>query len=218
MNKIKLKGKIMPLATNENLKNQIENKINLLSQIATINKALILTETDLQCQLYMKLNEIEELNQLSLTNDGFMTNKIHTEISWFDEQNILSIRPDITLLESENLKITSGFDGLRLPSKGFHSVDGGIIFELKFDRELNTISEQKTMEGIFKDIRNFKLIYDRFQNNGTAEQIYGYFVLFIKSSENHINMQKINRIQNELVDRDLDETKCKFIYHFIGVN
>lgn len=208
----------MPLATNENLRNQIENRINLLSQIATDNKALILTETDLQCQLYMKLNEIEEVNQMSLTNDGFMTNKIHTEISWFDENHILSIRPDITLLESQNLKITSGFDGLKLPSKGFHSTDGGIIFELKFDRELNTLSEQKTMDGIFKDIRNFELIYNRFQNNGMAEQIYGYFVLFIKCSENNINMQKINRIQSELIARNLDETKCKFIYHFIGVN
>ena len=106
---------IMSLSTN--LKDKIENKINELSLISINNKALILTETDLQCQLYNKLNEIKELSELSQTDDGFMTNKIHTEISWFSDNNNdrLSIRPDITLLNSESLRITSRFDGTPLP-------------------------------------------------------------------------------------------------------
>ena len=155
----------------------IENKIQELFHLSQINKALILTETDLQCQLYMKLNEINYLAEISQTDDGFLTNKIHTEISWFSDNNTdrLSIRPDITLLEPQNLKITSGFNGTPLPSKGLHSVDGGIIFELKFDRNLRTISE-KTFEGVVKDIRNFETIYNRFSNIGIGDWIYGYFV------------------------------------------
>ncbi len=71
----------MQLATNNKLKNKIELKIKELADNATINKALILTETDLQCQIYKKLSEIKKLNKFSNTDDGFLTNKIHTEIS-----------------------------------------------------------------------------------------------------------------------------------------
>ncbi len=209
----------MPLATDINLKNTIEMKVHELFELSEVNKALILTETDLQCHLYMKLNEINDLSEISQTDDGFLTNKIHTEISWFSDNNAdrLSIRPDITLLEPQNLKITSGFNGTPLPSKGLHSVDGGIIFELKFDRELRTISE-KTFEGVVKDIRNFETIYNRFSANSLGNWIYGYFILLIKSSNTRNNIEKINRIQHELSIRGLDESKCKFLYHFIGMN
>lgn len=210
----------MPLATDENLKIQIENKISELAVNAHMNKALILTETDLQCHLYNKLTEIPYLNELSITDDGFTTNKIHTEISWFDDNvnHRLSIRPDMTLLEPQNLRITSGFDGVPLPSKGLHSIDGGIIFELKYDRQLHTISEQRTVNGIIKDIINYETIYNRFQDMGINHEIYGYFVLFIKSSVSDINMQKIECIQHEFNIRGLNQDKCKFIYSFIGVN
>jgi len=207
----------MPLASNNDLKNEIETKIKKLFDDAKINKALILTETDLQCQLYAKLSEINYLSEISQTNDGFLTNKIHTEISWYSDNSRLAIRPDITLLEPHNLRITSGFYGVPLPSKGLHSVDGGIIFELKFDREVRTISE-RTFEGVIKDIRNFETIYNRFANNGIYNYIYGYFILLIKSSESQTNLSKIQRIQYELELRNLDENKCKFLYFFIGVN
>lgn len=209
----------MPLSTNINLRNSIEMKVHELFDLSIINKALILTETDLQCQLYMKLNEINYLSETSQTDDGFFTNKIHTEISWFSDNNTdrLSIRPDITLMKPENLRITTKFDGTPLPSKGLHSVDGGIIFELKFDRELRTISES-TFDGIVKDIRNFETIYNRFLNIGIGDWIYGYFVLFIKSNNTARNIDKIDRIQHELNIRNLDESKCKFLYFFIDVN
>lgn len=208
----------MPLATNNQLKNQIELKIGELANFATVNKALILTETDLQCQIYKKLSEIEDLNAFSNTNDGFLTNKIHTEISWFSDNNNdrLSIRPDITLLEPENLKITSRFDGTRLPTKGLYSRDGGIIMELKFDRNLITISE-KNFQGIVKDIESIETIHNRFKKNGIGNQIYSYLILFIKSPQSQFNMKKIQKIKNKLNSKGLDESKCKFIYHFIGV-
>lgn len=208
----------MQLATNNKLKNKIELKIKELADNATINKALILTETDLQCQIYKKLSEIKKLNKFSNTDDGFLTNKIHTEISWFSDNitDRLSIRPDITLLDPKNLRITSRFNGAHLPSKGLHSRDGGIIMELKFDRNLKTISK-KNLKGIIKDIQSIETIHNRFNNNAMGFQIYSYLILFIKSSESSINRRKIQSIQNELNDRGLNDSKCKFIYHFIGV-
>ena len=206
----------MPLALIPNLKENIETKIEELADHAYEQKALILTETDLQCLLYKKLYEIDYLSEISETEDGYITNKIHTEISWYDSnQHQLKIRPDITLLKPENLKITSGFDR-ELPSKGLHSNDGGIMFEIKFDRELNTITE-RNMDGIFKDIRNFKYIYDRFNQEGLEDEIYGYFIFFIKSHPYTHNINKINRIHQELAEKELDETKCKFIYKFLEV-
>ena len=207
----------MPLASNQNLKENIEVKIEELAQIAYEQKALILTETDLQCLLYKKLLEIDYLAEITPTNDNYLTNKVHTEISWFDSNNNsrLSIRPDITLLKPDNLKITSGFN-IPLPSKGFHSNDGGIIFEIKFDRESRTIS-QKNIDGIFKDIRNFRRIYRRFSEISLENEIYAYFVFFIKSSPSDINIMKINQIYEELNRYGLDENKCKFIPKFIGV-
>ena len=208
----------MQLATNNKLKNKIELKIKELADNATINKALILTETDLQCQIYKKLSEIKKLNKFSNTDDGFLTNKIHTEISWFSDNitDRLSIRPDITLLEPRNLRITSRFNGTPLPSKGLHSIDGGIIMELKFDRNLKTISE-KNFRGIVKDIQSIETIHNRFDNNRIGYQIYSYLILFSKAPNSESNMQKIRRIQQELNIRGLNDSKCKFIYHFIGV-
>jgi len=71
-----------PLATEDILKEEIEIKINELGILAENNKALILTEVDLQCLLYKKLSEINYLSELTETDDGYFTNKIHTEVSW----------------------------------------------------------------------------------------------------------------------------------------
>ena len=88
--------------------------------------------------------------------------------------------------------------------------------ELKFDRNLKTISK-KNLKGIIKDIQSIETIHNRFNNNAMGFQIYSYLILFIKSSESSINRRKIRSIQNELKDRGLNDSKCKFIYHFIGV-
>lgn len=199
---------------NQELRNEIESKVIELLTTLDDNKALVLTETDLQCQLYKKMSEINYLDELESTADEphFRTNKIHTEVTWFDSSGVLSIRPDLTLMLPENLKISEGFGDVPLPSKGLHSVDGGIIFELKYDRELRTISE-KTMEGMFKDIRNFQHVLNRFENDGNGEQIYGYFVLLIKGQEENIR----NSAKIDLINRGLDESKCKFIYKFLNV-
>jgi len=103
-----------------------------------------------------------------------------------------------------------------LPSKGFHSNDGGIIFEIKFDREPRTIS-QKNIDGIFKDIRNFRRIYERFSNINLQDEIYAYFIFFIKSSPSVINIEKINHIFEELDIYGLNENICKFIPKFLEV-
>jgi len=209
----------MPLAMNMNLRNFIDEKVNMLGDEAIEVKGLILTETDLQCALYRKLYEIEELINYEPTNDEgvlILSHKLHTEITWYDNEGKLRIRPDITLMDPSSLTILSGVNGTRLPSKGFQSTGGGIIFELKFDRNKQKISQQ-TIDGIFKDIRNYKKLLDKFNDEGVIDEMYGYFIFFIKSSESEVNQEIINEIQEEFDTRGIDPEKYSFIYKFLDV-
>ena len=208
----------MPLAMNVELKESIEEKVNLLGGEAYLHKGLILTETDLQCALYRKLYEIEELVTLEYTADeeAILSHTLHTEITWFDVNGQLRIRPDITLMKPESLTILTGANGTPLPSKGFESVNGGIIFELKFDRNKRTIAQQ-TMEGVFKDIRNYGKLLNKFDNQGMIDEMYAYFILFIKSSDNETNQNKIHEINQTFITYEIPEDKYKFIYRYIEV-
>jgi hypothetical protein len=64
----------------------------------------ILTEDDLKCLLVSRLLEIPELRRPKPTADlrGTM---VHTEVSWFDENGKLGIKPDITILDPRGLSI-----------------------------------------------------------------------------------------------------------------
>jgi hypothetical protein len=58
---------------------------------------------------------------------------VHSDLSWFDRAGRLSIKPDISIIEPENLSIIRRNTlGLRLPSKGCAFSGSAVIFELKF--------------------------------------------------------------------------------------
>lgn len=199
------------LENNLELMEDISAKIDELFVEISTNKAQVLTETDFQCLMYQKLSQIDLLSEIGSTRDGYFTNKIHTEISFFDSDGQLRVRPDITLMIPDNLTI-SQIENTRLPSKGFSSTDGGIIFELKFDRQATRISEE-TISGIIKDIENFSRLLQRYEN--TQHGIYGYFVLLVKSAENQFNQVKIERIRGYF--ENIPEEKYKFIVHYLEV-
>lgn len=73
----------MALATDQNLKEQIEQRIDEIGDYYNQNKGVILTETDLQCMLYNKLLEIEQLKILKRTANAeeILTHYVHTEVS-----------------------------------------------------------------------------------------------------------------------------------------
>lgn len=203
----------LKLENNETLIRDIELKIDELFAYLEQNKAQILSETDLQCMLYAKLHEIELLAQVSQTRDGFLTNKIHTEISFYDDQRLLRYKPDICLMQPENLSVKNTPNGTALPSKGLSSTDGGIIFELKFDKQPNCINE-KMIDNILKDINKFNTLLDRYAN--TQDTLFCFFVIVIKSQENStINQRKLEQINRHI--QTLPHGKYKSKIKFLGV-
>lgn len=184
----------MVLASNKRLKKQIEEKINELGTYFENNKAVILTETDLQCLLYIRLLEIDILSKLKNTKntkDIFKTHFVHTEVSWFDENKKLTLKPDISLIDPTDLTIGSGNSILKMPAKQFSFENGGIIFELKFNR---TKSTKRFLNEIKKDFIKFEKI--KKLNN----DVFCYFVVFNKTGNRSEELDKF------LIENKFSET------------
>ncbi len=142
----------------DDLINEIDEKIYELGDEHVLNPGVILTETDMQCLLYNKLLSIESLSQLSNTKDGYGTYSVHTELSWFNLDGKLTLKPDITILQPEFLTITSR-KNVDLPNKGFMFGEGGIIFELKFNRYKSIKSFVKSVKNDLEKINNLQRIH-----------------------------------------------------------
>jgi hypothetical protein len=176
------------------LRDNIEQKIHELENEHKLNSGIILTETDLQCLLYKKLLEINILGTLKATHDGYKTYPVHTELSWYDENDKLKLKPDITILIPQYLKLTSRRN-VNLSKKGCIFSEGGIIFELKFNRF-------KTATAFVKSIKNDIIKINELQR--VHPKTFCYFIWF---SKYNINNEEIS----SLVDNQ-NSKKYKIIY------
>ncbi len=129
----------------EQIENDIKNKIEELGNEYKASPGIILTETDMQCLLYKKLLEINLLNKMYDSKDGYKTHVVHTELSWFDFSGKLTLKPDITILIPDYLTITKR-KNINFPTKGYVFEGDGIIFELKFNR-------YKSLKSFIKSIK-----------------------------------------------------------------
>jgi len=121
----------------------IERAIRSIEAEYRCNKGLILTESDLASLVYARLRSLflNPSNSSGLrwrmpTQDpSIRASPLHLEVPWYDDNNKLRIRPDITILDPAHLSILHRVDGkLRLPSKQFQFEGNAIILELKFIR------------------------------------------------------------------------------------
>ncbi len=107
---------------------------------------------------------------------------VHTEVSWYDRNNKLAIRPDITVLEPENLSILERDNHkLKLPIKGCSFSGDAINFELKFIRNKTGIT-QRTLNSIKKDHEKIRELFKRLHDLKASNKIFCYFVIFNKTS------------------------------------
>ena len=104
---------------------------------------------------------------------------VHTEVSWFDENGRLRIKPDITILEPGNLSIFHGSAGCRLPRKGFVFDGRAIIFELKLVRGRTGVTTRSTA-AIRRDLEKVTRLLSKLENEGVAHHVFCYFVVFSK--------------------------------------
>jgi hypothetical protein len=161
---------------------EINTKLGELGTLFVEAPGLILTEEDLRCYLFIKLREVPFLrNNVSTADNEILSNYIHSEISWFDENGNLTIRPDITILEPENLSILNSIGNrMNLPRKGFHSTGNSILFELKFIRFKSGITKSVFNNQIKKDYEKMMRLLTHFHRTQPEKTLYAYLVVFSK--------------------------------------
>ncbi len=169
------------LQVTQKLLEEIEKQIDTLSQEYQRAQGLILTEDDLKCLLYGKLSEIPELWGYDNTmDDGIRANKIHCEVSWYDQQGKLTIKPDITILDPQHLSILRGIAGGVFPTKGFNFDGDAVIFELKFIRKKSGVTSHCFEKEIRKDWEKIQGLFHKLRQVQPNEKIYCFFVVFSK--------------------------------------
>jgi hypothetical protein len=181
----------MPL--NFAITTDIEQLIHNIEREYRCNQGLILTEDDLAGLIYGRLRYFfrnpstaygSGLHWCMHTQDHkIAASPVHLEVPWYDSEGYLRIRPDITILEPDQLSILHRYgDGLKLPSKQFEFAGNAIIMELKFVRQKAGITE-----NIMKDIRNdFNKIQDSLigqRNTNLRKNLYCFFVVFNKTDK-----------------------------------
>jgi len=215
----------------DRLLNRIESIVRSIEWDYQRTQGLILTEDDLKCLIYNKLKILFFQNKHRLfyrlrqeaqgdylppwvaeTKDrGILASPVHCEIPWYDENNKLTIRPDITILEPSYLSILHGLNGPKLPSKQFEFGGQGIILEIKFNRFKNGISSSYFSTHIKSDFDKIQRLFEKLKNQGKERDLYCFFIVFNKTD------LKCNDFQNYL-NRHGEGTGYKLMYCTANVN
>jgi hypothetical protein len=194
----------------DHLRPAIENKIQRLAADYRRVPGSILTEDDLQCLLVRRLLEIPELRHTRPTLDGMLGTMVHTEVSWFDENHQLRIKPDVTILDPQELSMFHALrHGYPLPRKGFNFAGSSIIFELKFVRNKLGISRACT-RTVRDDIGKIIRLFERLAHQGAGHELFCYFVIFSKVA------QRVPEF-DELIAQGPQHPRCRIIFETAGV-
>lgn len=172
------------IITNESLL-EIEEIVQEIYQLWTHNPGYILTESDLQCILFAKLSESQSFSGFHSMREGEMNgHRVHSEVSWYDNNRRLKYRTDITVLDTAKMSIHQGpeQDNFKLPSKGFYFDGQAIIFELKFNRNRGALSS-KFQEELLKDKNNILNIIEKFAGHGVGQSVYAFHIFFDRYEE-----------------------------------
>jgi len=186
----------------------IDNKIKEIEKKYQETQGLILTESDLKCLLYKKLNEIPEFSRITRTEDPHIcANSIHTELPWYDQNKKLTIKPDITILEPRNLSILHKCyePDSNPPSKQCEFHGKAIIFELKFIRNKTGIRKATLDRSIKKDFNKIKRLFRRLEHQNRAHEVFCYFVIFNKTD---IKCREFRRF----INWNIDSNRYRIIY------
>lgn len=110
-----------------------------------LNKGLVLTEGDLECELYYRLKNNSAFNKMVTTTPSqWKTGFIHSQVTWFKPEKKSGYEVDLTVFNPENLDIETFTNTKEYPSKGFF-FDGKVIaIELKFIRTKIAFSIRKS--------------------------------------------------------------------------
>jgi len=182
-------------------------------------KALILSEDDMKLHICRKIYSLFDHRQLTMDRNIYGS-PIHTEIKFFDENEKLTLRPDITILNPQDLSIKhsikyritdNGIKYLKTSSKEFEFGGNTIIIELKFCKNKTGITDSK-LSTYISDINKIKRIQRIVSSNSNSNnKVFGILVIFNKTDK------KIRRF-NEFLREYEGENDLKIYYGTSNVN
>lgn len=145
---------------------------------------LLLTEADLKCQLMAKIGQVGGLGvPVPSADEGVLATSVHAEVPWFDNNNQLMLRPDITITDPRHLSIRRAMQrGIRFPRKGFHFVGDSLLLELKFYRDRSGVPPT-ALPVIQGDIDKITRLVERGRSLSPETFLRGIVVVFAKYSD-----------------------------------
>lgn len=189
----------------DQIKIAIESTIGQIESEFRSTQGMILTEDDLKCRIYATLSENHpSLVEAKETSDQHVrAPMLHTELSWYDENGKLTIKPDITILDPRYLSIISGEDGIKLPSKQYSFRGDAVLMELKFIRRSDGIIDRDLtqpttppLNTIKADVEKIKGLFSRLEHQGAPYDLFCYFVVFNKTDKRCPKFDKFLRETN----------------------
>lgn len=181
----------------ESLIQETDQILDNIEQEYQAIQGLILTEDDLKCILFKRLTQLRELSFPVQTQDNhILATKVHSELTWYDENWRLALRPDITIIEPEHLGILNGYrdrvflnhhlqnnlEPPPLPRKQYEFGGKAINFELKFIRSMYGIGKNE-LDGLVKDYEKFMRIFNILESRGDEDSVFNYLVIFNKTNK-----------------------------------
>lgn len=144
---------------------------------------LLLTGDDFKCHLMAKFADIGDLGvPVESADDGVRATAVHAEVPWFDDQDQLRLRPDITITDPSALNIQRAMQqGIPLPRKGFQFSGPSVIVELKLYRGRDGI-RPTALRGIRRDVEKIEQLVERARRLSPGTFLYGIVVVFGKYS------------------------------------
>ncbi len=187
---------------NQNTVNEILLKIQQLEIEYQGCQGMILTEDDLKCHLFSLIKDIVSMKTDTI-NNGVSGSALHSEVKFFDEDNKLTLIPDLCIIDPSHMSVFHSveFEVKRntakyknYSSKSFEVGGSAILIELKFCRKHRGIDDAdiiKYKNDLDKMIRLNTIVINRSNGN---DRIYGIFVIFNKTS---IGYEKYQLLKSE---------------------
>lgn len=172
----------------------VEKIIGFLKEIASeYQKAqgLILTEDDLKCLLFSKLYGY--LPSAMTIDAGVSASAIHSEVKFYDEEGLLTLVPDLCIVEPRHISIFHSvefkiershltYEYKKLPRKSVEIGGNTIIIELKFCRDKNGICDADIV-NYNNDIAKIKQLQEIVQRRSSGnDKMFGVFAVFNKTN------------------------------------
>lgn len=180
---------------NRRIRSIVEKTIKEIEDEYQEIQGLILTEDDLISIIFHKLskNYPKVVKPQPTEDESIHAPMLHTELSWYDKNGKLTIKPDITILDPRYLSILHKNDErVNLPSKGCSFRGDAILMEIKFVKNKTGI-RQATIDGPLRDdIQKIERLFKKLEDQGAPYDLFCYFIIFNKTD---IKCREFERFQ-----------------------